>query len=132
MALGLKAISNFDYAVLLCDDMAAMKAFYRDVMGFQIEHDQEKWVSFRVGTTLFTLRPRGKGPAWDDGPAIPGSASVQLAFRVPPSNLDDCHTELLDNDVDIVMEPTDLPAWRHRAIFFRDPGGNIVEIYAEY
>ncbi len=28
--------------------------------------------------------------------------------------------------------PSDLPAWRHRTLFFRDPEGNIIEIYAEY
>jgi hypothetical protein len=28
--------------------------------------------------------------------------------------------------------PTDLPDWRHRALFFRDPEDNIIEIYAEY
>jgi len=27
--------------------------------------------------------------------------------------------------------PKDLPSWRHRTLFFRDPEGNITEIYAE-
>jgi glyoxylase I family protein len=27
---------------------------------------------------------------------------------------------------------TDLPDWRHRTLFFRDPEDNIIEIYAEY
>jgi hypothetical protein len=26
----------------------------------------------------------------------------------------------------------DLPDWRHRTLFFRDPEDNVVEIYAEY
>ena len=26
----------------------------------------------------------------------------------------------------------DLPDWRHRTLFFRDPEDNIIEIYAEY
>ena len=29
-------------------------------------------------------------------------------------------------------KPTDLPGWRHRTLFFRDPEGNVIEIYAEY
>jgi len=28
--------------------------------------------------------------------------------------------------------PTELPDWRHRTLFFRDPEDNIIEIYAEY
>jgi glyoxylase I family protein len=130
--MSLKEIRNFDYAILLCRNMKETRIFYKDVMGFPIELDSEKWVSFRVGSTLLTLRPRGRSLAGDDGPAAPGSAAVQLAFRVPPPAVDACHAELVAKGVPIVRAPTDLPAWRHRALFFRDPEDNVVEIYAEY
>lgn len=55
----LKDIHNFDYAVLLCENIAATRASYADVMGFAIEHDSPTWVSFRVGATLLTLKTRG-------------------------------------------------------------------------
>jgi catechol 2,3-dioxygenase-like lactoylglutathione lyase family enzyme len=124
-------IRNFDYAILLCSKIKETRNFYRDVLGFPIEHDLENWVSFRVGSALLTLRPRGRGLAWDDGPAAPGSAAVQLAFRVPPPAVDACHAELLAKGIAIVSAPKDLPSWRHRTLFFRDPEGNIIEIYAE-
>ena len=85
-----------------------------------------------MGATLLTLRPRGRPQAWDDGPAAPGSAAVQLAFRVPPPAVDACHAELAAKGVAIVRPPTDLPDWRHRTLFFRDPEDNLIEIYAEY
>jgi catechol 2,3-dioxygenase-like lactoylglutathione lyase family enzyme len=124
--VSLGGISNFDYAVLLCSRMEETRAFYRDVMGFPIEIDRENWVSFRVGATLLTLRPR------DEGKPASGSASVQLAFRVAPPAVDACHAELVAQDVPIIRGPVDLPNWRHRAVFFRDPEDNIIEIYAEY
>ncbi|MEQ9335383.1 VOC family protein [Thalassobaculum sp.] len=130
--MSLKDIHNLDYTVLLCRDMAATRAFYDDVMGFPVEHDSPTWVSFRVGATLLTLRPRGASPGGEDGPATPGSASVQLAFRVPPPAVDACHGELVAKGVPIMRPPTDLPSWRHRTLFFRDPEGNVIEIYAEY
>jgi lactoylglutathione lyase len=130
--MSLKEIRNFDYAILLCRNMKETRIFYKDVMGFPIELDSDKWVSFRVGSTLLTLRPRGRSLAGDDGPAAPGSAAVQLAFRVPPPAVDACHAELVAKGVPIVRAPTDLPDWRHRALFFRDPEDNVVEIYAEY
>jgi catechol 2,3-dioxygenase-like lactoylglutathione lyase family enzyme len=130
--MSLKEIHNFDYAVLLCAKLPETKAFYRDVMGFPIEVELENWVSFRVGATLLTLRPRGPAPAWEDGPALAGSAAVQLAFRVPPPAVDVCHAELLAQGVTIVRGPTDLPQWRHRTLFFRDPEDNVIEVYAEY
>lgn len=130
--MSIKEIRNFDYAILLCRNLKETRAFYKDVMGFPIERDLENWVSFRIGATLLTLRPRGPWLAWDDGPAAPGSAAIQLAFRVPPQAVDACHAELLAKGVTIVREPTDLPEWRHRTLFFRDPEGNVIEIYAEY
>lgn len=130
--MSLKQIHNFDYVILFCQRFAETRAFYKDVMGFLIDVDLESWASFRVGATVLALRPRGRGPAWDDGPAAPGSASVQLAFRVPPPALDACHAELVAKGVTIIREPTDLPAWRHRTLFFRDPEDNVIEIYAEY
>ena len=57
--MSLNAIHNLDYAILLCSKMAETRAFYRDVMEFPIETDLERWVSFRVGASLLTLRPRG-------------------------------------------------------------------------
>lgn len=129
--MSLKDIHNCDYVVLLCADMQKTRTFYEDVMGFTLEYDSESWVSFRVGATLLTLRPRGPAPAWDDGPTIPGSAAVQLAFRVPPPAVDTCHDELVANGVPILRPPTDLPSWRHRTLFFKDPEDNVIEIYAE-
>ncbi|MDF2370607.1 MAG: VOC family protein [Rhizobiaceae bacterium] len=130
--MGLDDIYNLDYAVLLCTRMEETKVFYRDVMRFPIETNRENWVSFRIGATLLTLRPRGPWSVCDDGKAVPGSASVQLAFRVPPPAVDACHAELVAAGVPILREPTDLPDWRHRTLFFRDPEDNIIEIYAEY
>jgi lactoylglutathione lyase len=50
---------------------------------------------------------------------------------VPPSAVDECHRELIANGVEILGPPRILPAWGHRALFFRDPERNIIEIYAE-
>ena len=130
MSLG--GITNLDYTVLLCNRMDETRAFYRDVMKFPVETDLAHWVSFRIGVALLTLRPRTAWSVCDDGKSIPGSAAVQLAFRVPPPAVDACHAELVARGVPILRPPTDLPDWRHRTLFFRDPEENIIEIYAEY
>jgi len=51
---------------------------------------------------------------------------------VPPSAVDACDAELVAKGVTIVRGPADLPEWRHRTLFFRDPEDNVIEIYAEY
>jgi lactoylglutathione lyase len=126
-----RTISNLDYVILLCERMAQTREFYLNVMKFPLEMDRPNWVSFRVGSGLLTLRSRGPGVAWHDGPAVDGSACIQLAFRVPPPAVEEWHQELIANGVEILSPPGDLPNWRHRTLFFRDPEGNIIEIYAE-
>jgi glyoxylase I family protein len=130
--MSVTSIRNLDHTVLLCTNLGETRAFYRDIMKFPIETDLDNWVEFRVGGSLLTLRPRGKWPIADVGEIGPGTASVQLAFRVPPPAVDSCHAELVAQGVPIMRKPTDLPGWRHRTLFFRDPEGNIIEIYAEY
>jgi catechol 2,3-dioxygenase-like lactoylglutathione lyase family enzyme len=130
--MGLDEVQALGHTVILCRDLAATRAFYRDIMHFPIEVDQATWVSFRVGATLLSLRPRGKWSVCDDGEMSQGSAAVQLAFTVPCAAVDACHAELMAAGVPILREPTDLPHWRHRTLFFRDPEDNIIELYGEY
>jgi glyoxylase I family protein len=88
-------------------------------------------VSFHVGSGLLCLRPRTLEGVFQDGPGAPGSASVQLAFRVSPPEIDECRAELIAQGVEMMGPPRDIPSWGHRAIFFRDSERNVIEIYAE-
>ena len=129
--MGIDSIRNIDYVVLLCEDLARARQFYLDVMKFRLERETPRWVSFHVGSGLLCLRPRTLEGVFQDGPGAPGSASVQLAFRVSPPEIDACHAELIAKGVEMIGPPRDIPAWRHRALFFRDSEGNVIEIYAE-
>ena len=61
------------------------------------------------------------------GAASPG---VQLAFLVLPEEVDVCHQRLAERGVEILEPPTD-QARGHRTVYFSDPEGNILEVYAE-
>jgi catechol-2,3-dioxygenase len=123
----LESIRNVDYVILLCDDVEAMKLFYHEIMGFPIYRDWENWVELRVGSVLLTLRRRGRPY---DGERVPGAAGVQLAFRVTPDEVDDCYEELMQKQVEILEGVTD-KGYGHKTLFFRDPEGNVLEIYAD-
>ena len=73
----------------------------------------------------------GDEGTFGDGPLPAGTAALQLAFRVAPHLLDGCHETLKAKGVEILSPPRDIPAFHHRALFFRDPEGNVVELYAE-
>lgn len=129
--MGIASIRNLDYVVLLCEDLIRARQFYLDVMKFRIERETDRWVSFHVGSGLLCLRPRTLEGVFQDGPGAPGSASVQLAFRVSPPEIDACQAELIARGVEMMGPPRDIPSWGHRAIFFRDTERNVIEIYAE-
>jgi lactoylglutathione lyase len=53
-----------------------------------------------------------------------------LAFRVAPQAVADCAAALEAKGVGLISPLTDHP-FGHRTIFFRDPDGNVLEIFAE-
>ncbi len=120
-------LHTLDYVILLCEDVATMKSFYHEVLGFPIERDWEDWIELRAAAVLLTLRKRGRPY---DGPIPQGSAGVQLAFRVAPSEVERWYFELLEKKVEILEPPRDRD-YGHRTLFFKDPEGNILEIYAD-
>lgn len=125
----LTAIRSLDYTVIFARDMAAMRSFYEGVMGFPVDRELgPSWVELRVGSNVLALTEHGM--MWDDVPTPAGALSLQLAFRVPPAEVDACAAALEERGVAIVHPPTD-QAWGHRTLFFRDPDGNVLEIYAD-
>jgi lactoylglutathione lyase len=120
-------IRNLDYVVLLCEDLNRMRVFYHETMGFPIYRDLDGWLELQVGGVLLTLRRRGRSY---DGHKLPDSASVQLAFRVAPKEVSGCYAELVRKQVDILEPPHDQD-YGHRTLFFKDPEGNVLEIYAD-
>jgi lactoylglutathione lyase len=120
-------LHTLDYVILLCEDLTRMKSFYHEVLGFPIERDWEGWIEMRAGAVLLTLRKRGRPY---DGPRTSGAAGVQLAFRVSPPDVEACYRELLQKRVEILEPPRDQD-YGHRTLFFKDPEGNILEIYAD-
>jgi catechol 2,3-dioxygenase-like lactoylglutathione lyase family enzyme len=124
-----KAIRAIDYTVIFVRDMAAMRSFYEDVLGFAMVRElSARWFEYQVGGNTLALAMPGLTAA--DAPTPSGSASLQLAFKVSVAEVDQCADELVRHGVELVSPPTDR-AFGHRTLFFRDPDGNLLEVYAE-
>jgi catechol 2,3-dioxygenase-like lactoylglutathione lyase family enzyme len=123
------AIRAVDYTVIITRDMAAMRNFYEGVMGFTLGRAlSENWFEYRIGDTVLALS--APGLTAEDVPVPTGTAALQLAFRVPVAGVDGCAAELVQKGIALVSPPTDRD-FGHRTLFFRDPDGNLIEIYAE-
>ena len=126
---GLSAIRSMDYVVVFARDLPAMRNFYQKVMRFPLHRELfPQWVEYRIGATLLALTQ--KGVLFNDPDPPSGAAALQLAFRVTPEEVHTCGRELVAAGVTLLRDVEDQP-WGHRTIFFRDPDGNIIEIYAD-
>ena len=122
-------IRSIDYTVIFARQMAAMREFYGRTLGFPLHKElSPRWVEFRVGSNVLALAEPGSRFA--DPPPPVGVLTVQLAFRVGRDEVDTCAAVLAERGVKIIEGPTDQP-FGHRTLFFRDPDGNVLEIYAE-
>jgi catechol 2,3-dioxygenase-like lactoylglutathione lyase family enzyme len=124
-----RAIRAIDYTVVFVRDMAAMRRFYEDVLGFPLLRELSPgWIEYRVGdNTLALARPTRTAA---DIPTPNGSASLQLAFKVSAPDVDRCADELVRQGVKLLSPPTD-QVFGHRTVFFRDPDGNLLEVFAD-
>ena len=124
----LTGVQRLTYAIILCEDLARMKAFYQDLFAFPIETESETSLAFRAGSVLLGLRQRTRD--YDGQGVDAASPGLQLAFLVSPAEVDLCYQQLLEKGIKILDPPTDQPRG-HRTVYFSDPEGNLLEVYAE-
>jgi lactoylglutathione lyase len=124
----LTAVRQLSYVIILCDDLERMKAFYQDLFAFPVDSESATGLTFRAGSVLFSLRQRTR--VYDGQGVRAELPGVQVAFLVSPPEVDLCYDQLVDQSVKILEPPTDQPRG-HRTVYFADPEGNMLEIYAE-
>jgi lactoylglutathione lyase len=118
---------------LLVSDFPACFRFYRDVMGFKPTFGEENdvYAFFDTGATgieLFVRQLMAEAVGRADAPARANAQDGgMLSFKV--DNVDETCQQLKGRGVAFVTEPTDRADWGVRAAHFRDPDGNLLEIY---
>ncbi|MGX1323811.1 catechol 2,3-dioxygenase-like lactoylglutathione lyase family enzyme [Bradyrhizobium sp. USDA 377] len=123
------AIRAIDYTVIFVRDMAVMRRFYEDVLAFPLSRElSPNWIEYALGPNTLALAKPSRTAS--DPPTPAGSASLQLAFKVSPAEVDQCADDLVRQGVALLSPPTD-QSFGHRTLFFRDPDGNLLEVYAE-
>ena len=124
----LASVQQVNYVIVLCDDIERMKTFYREVFAFPVEAESPTDLAMRAGPVMLALRKRTRSYDGHSGGAQ--SPGMQLAFLVSPDEVGPCHEQLVKKGVKILDPPTDQPRG-HRTVYFSDPEGNLLGIYAE-
>jgi catechol 2,3-dioxygenase-like lactoylglutathione lyase family enzyme len=124
-----QSIRAIDYTVIFVRDMAAMRHFYEDILRFPLIRELSAgWIEYQLGSNTLALAKPSRTAG--DAPTPHGSASLQLAFKVSAAEVDQCADELVRQGVDLLSPPTD-QVFGHRTLFFRDPDGNLLEVFAD-
>lgn len=77
-----RAIGAIDYTVIFVRNMNAMRSFYRGTLSFELSRElSPDWLEHKLGNNTLTLARPKIFPY--DVPTPVGSASLQLAFKVP-------------------------------------------------
>jgi catechol 2,3-dioxygenase-like lactoylglutathione lyase family enzyme len=116
--------------ILVVEDLARATAFYRDVLGADVEREYggTSCVLTLMGTWLLLVTG---GPPTQDKPTVafappadPDRVSHSMTFRVADCRV--THELLRDRGATFLTPPVE-SEWEIRA-FFRDPDGHLLEI----
>lgn len=102
---------------VVCDDLAAQRRFYRDVLGLPEQDAGEGWVQFGLGPGVtFELVARSAEPEY-------GQRRYQVGFAV--DDIRAARQVLLARGAEPV---TDIRGSQSYWAYFRDPEGNVFEV----
>lgn len=117
---------------LLVDCFKECFVFYRDVMGFEPiwGTEEDTYADFKTGNNILALYDRKSMADAIGGPYSPNdpySDRVVMVFKV--NDVDETYLELKEK-VNFILEPISTP-YGIRNANFRDPAGNLIELYHE-
>ncbi len=79
----LESVGKLNYAIVLCDDIDRMKAFYREFFPFPVVSETETSLALGAGHVLLALRKRER--SYDGRGGGAASPGVQLPFLCCPT-----------------------------------------------
>lgn len=115
---------------LIVGDLERAKAFYQEVFGLPLQHEDEETAMFRFDGTYVFLQ-RGFVQRVDPDGDVLGLARTGVGqFVIFVDDVDAVGAELADRGVEVISGPTDRE-WGMRTLTFADPGGHTWEITQE-
>jgi lactoylglutathione lyase len=127
---------RFDNVRLLVAEFDRSFAFYRDILGLQPTWGKpgENYASFAFpgGGGTLALFNRALMAEATGGAALPATRREQdaVALVLSTDDVDAVYAKLRGKGVIFVTAPEDRAVWGIRAAHFRDPDGNLIEIYS--
>jgi len=113
---------------IITDDIERLTAFYERITGRSAARPAPVFAQFDgPGAALAIAAPATVAMLGPEAPAPGANRSVLIEFLV--DDVDAEFARLRDHLEDVVLEPTTMP-WGNRSTLFRDPDGNLVNLFS--
>lgn len=112
---------------LVCDDLPAALAFYRDLLGAEELYADDAWIVVRLAGFLVTIVSAAEGARLVDPAELGEDPGRRALLTVEVSDLDVTASRLASAGVVLLSEPAARP-WGPRSATFADPAGHLWEL----
>ena len=115
-----------DHCVIAVSDWDRSNAFYRDVLGAEIEQRDELFAHYRFGDWMLNVHGPGFVGLNAARPVEPGNSDLCFVW---PGRLEQAIEHLDRHGVEVVGElDGGFARGRGRSVYFRDPDGSLLEL----
>lgn len=121
---------KFTHVCLITKRLEHLRDFYREVLQLEPKVYQEDYLEFPLEGAVLSLYKQESFEKTVPGAMQAGAnQSAMLEFQVPEVDQEYARLKRSNLAIDWVMPPTTFP-WGNRSIYFRDPEGNMVNLYS--
>ena len=125
-----KKTMKFTHACLITQKLEVLRDFYREVLQVEPKVYQDDYVELPTEGAILSLYKQESLNKTVPGAMQAGvNKSVMLEFQVADVDQEYARLKQSQLRLDWVMPPTTFP-WGNRSIYFRDPEGNMVNLYS--
>ncbi|HET6224948.1 MAG TPA: VOC family protein [Bacteroidia bacterium] len=119
---------------LLVTDFDACFKFYKTTLGLHCSYGNlgDNFASFDIGLEggLCIFKAELMNGAIHKKTTAAKNATDQFAIIIEVTDVDKTTISLQKKKVKFINEPQDMPVWGIRVAHFRDPEGNLIELYS--
>jgi lactoylglutathione lyase len=122
------AVKDVGAIILFVSDLQRSKAFYHEVLGLDVQFEDDDSVGFKLEGLAFIVLQVDRARVQLQGePTATPSMGATAFLTTFTDDVDALHADLVERGIAFFQRPTDQP-WGMRTAYFKDPDGHVWEV----